>query len=318
MNKNLKTSYPLSKARRAGENPVARRVRRPFWIPVTSYYFISLAVALTLFFLVWAALLDSGESAPFLPAGIIAGLFLVAAGVVREVLLRRARLESIEAQRRLDKNLSGLKMRRPAARKKLSIRRNAALLEVIYQKSQAARVLKNLPDAHWEVFALCDNYMRLTTKEVARIHVNSPRFQPINEGRGRINKLHKYHLLKWAKEMSGNLKLESTSVEDGYSDVMIRAESAIECLETALDYYPREKKLIESHDAVREFAATMRISKKINEAEKAAGGGSTHRAVGLYRDALFALGRENLRRRESEMIAERINSEIERLKGVRD
>lgn len=268
-----------------------------------------------MFFLVWAVLLESGDPAPFLPAGIVAGLFLIVAGVVREILLRRARLARIEAQRRLDRNLGGLKVKASIPKKKLSIRRNAELLNNIFQKSDAARVLTDVPEAHWEVVALCDGYLRLTNREVTRTHVNSPRFQPINEGRGRIKKLHKYHVLRWAKEKSGSLTLESKSESHRYSYLLDQAESAIECLETALRYYPREKKLIESHEAVCEFASTMKISRILNEAERAASEGSNDSAVRLYRDALETLRREGLRRRESDLIAEKINAEIKRLEN---
>ena len=288
---------------------------RPFWIAGSSYYFLSAALALALFFLVWGVLLETGEASPFIAAGISASLFLIVAFVIREVLIKRARLKRIAAQRQLDLNLDSITKVPIKPRAKLSLGQNANLLNHILAKSEAARVLVHVPDAHWEVFELCESYLAMTRKEIARTHVNSPRFGPINRGRGKIKKLHKHHLLKWAKERAGILSLDVTNGDRSFVSKIDQAELAQDCLRTALEYYPREKKLQESHEAIKEYVSTIKISHKMEQAHRAASRGENNRAVRLYRDALFALAREGLREREKTVIAEKINLEIRKLRG---
>jgi len=288
----------------------------PFWIPGLSYYFLSFAVALTLFFLIWAVLIETGESTPFIPAGMLASLFLVAAFVVREVLIKRARNRQLEAQRQLDLNLDGISPVRVQPRlKKLTIVENRNLLTQIFEKSEAAGVLKHLPEAHWEVFDLCERYLAKTRREIARTHINSPRFGPISKGRGKVKKLHKHHLMRWAKEQAGLLSIDSKAVRMSYADRIDQAESARECLSIALGYYPREKNLRESHEALKEYVSSIKISQKMDQASRAALRGNHQHAVRLYRDVLHQLTREYLRDREKEAIAEKVKSEIQKLNG---
>lgn len=272
-------------------------------------------MALTLFFLTWAVLLETGESTPFIPAGMVASVFLLAAFVFREVLIRRARIKRLEAQRKLDLNLDGVPQAPPIKKPKLSLEENERLLGRIYEKSDAARVLRQVPEAHWKVFELCEQYLSDTRKEIARTHVNSPRFRPINKGRGRVKKLHKYHLLKWAKERAGSLSLDSKSSEASHVEKLNQADSAMSCLETALGFYPRDKNLLESHDALREYISTIRISERISQAEEAASSGDTEKARVIYKDIIMDLSSENLRAREKEIIGENIRIELKKLEN---
>ena len=273
-------------------------------------------MALTLFFITWAVLLETGESTPFIPAGMVASVFLIAAFVFREVLIRRARIKRLEAQRKLDLNLDGVVPAGQKVKPKLSLEENERMLGRIYEKSDAARVLRQVPEAHWKVFELCDQYLLETRKEIARTHVNSPRFRPINKGRGQVKKLHKYHLLKWAKERAGVLSMDSQSSGASYVEKLNQADSAMSCLETALEYYPRDKNLLESHDAVREYVSTIRISERISQAENAASAGDSGKAGIIYKDILMDLSSENLRTREKEIIGENIRNELKKLEKL--
>ena len=74
--------------------------------------------------------------------------------------------------------------------------------------------------------------------------------------------------------------------------------------------------MLESEAAVKEFIISIRVSHWIEQAERAAFKGNYKRAVSHYKDALFFLARENVQNREIELTADRINSEIERLREV--
>lgn len=291
---------------------------RPFWLPGISFYFLSLAVALTLFFLIWAILLESGEPSPFIPAGIIAGFVLITAFIIREVLLRRVRMKRLLDQRRLDMSLDSVPVSAVGRRQKLTIGQNEALLSNIFEKSEAARILDKLPDAHWEAFGVCDEYLRLTREEMTRTHVNSPRFGPINRGRGKVKKLHRFHLLNWAELESNALALDSKNPNAGFVSKMENAETAVLSLEKALTFYPREKKLGESLEAVMEYIETMKISHKIELAERAVNKGHTNRAIRLYKDALHDLGRGDMRSREKGIIAGQLRTEIRNIERINE
>ena len=91
---------------------------------------------------------------------------------------------------------------------------------------------------------------------------------------------------------------------------MEKAESALDCLSTALEHYPREKRLLDSKDALDEFISTMRVSHRIEQAEHAAGEGDIEVALRCYQEALDSLEHENIDKREADIIAEKIEAEI--------
>lgn len=311
-------SVSLSNRSRIGQNGVPRLARRPFWAGALRYYFLSFAIAFTLFFVVWALLFDSGESAPYLPAGMIAGLFLIAAVVLREILLGRARRERFEAQLRLEENLRAVSSMSGAKRAKLSIRRNDAMLEKIFKFSEASRALNGAPDGHWETFVLCDSYLRMTKDEIERTSLNSPRLPAINKGRRKVKRLHRHHLIQWARTKSGQLMTTASSVERGFADRIGATESAAESLKRALEFYPREKELQDSLEAVGEFGASLRISHKLEQANRASQRGDRKRAYSIYRDALQTLQRESLSKQDKNLIAESIHAELLKLQNHAD
>ncbi len=261
-------------------------------------------------------LLESGEPSPFIPAGIVAGFELIIAFVLREVLLRRVRIRRLMDQRRLDMNLDRVVVPVSGAPAKLTIKQNNALLNNIFDKSKAARTLDRVSEAHWEAFGLCEEYLKLTRREMARTHVNSPRFGPMNKGRGRVKELHRYHLLNWAELESNSLALDSKDPDATFVSKMEHAESALASLEKALEYYPRETTLGESLEAVREYIETIKISHKMEQAKKAANKGRLDRAKRFYKDALYELGSGLVRSREKELLAERLRLEIKKIERI--
>jgi tetratricopeptide (TPR) repeat protein len=198
---------------------------------------------------------------------------------------------------------------------KLTLEKNAAILRNIERKSEAARVLGKLPDAHWEVFEICNEYLQITERELHTVGVGSPRLPALRLGREKIQELHKFHLLTWASVETKTLTQEAR-IRATIAEKLETAQKALAVLDSALRFYPNETELTESATAVEEFIASIKISHWIEQAERSAFKGNYKRAVSHYRDALFYLARENVRSEEREMIAEKINAEIEKLREI--
>lgn len=292
-----------------------RTYRRPFWLPAPAYYVLAAAISAAIFFLVWG-ILHEGEEMPWIPAGMLASVTIASAVVLREFFLRRARNRFLHAQKRLDYNLnSAAAQHKNKDSNKLTLEKNAAILRNIERKSEAAKVLGKLPDAHWEVFEICDEYLRITEKELLTVGVGSPRLPALRLGREKIQELHKFHLLTWAA-VETKAHTQEARIRATIAEKLETAHKALAVLDSALKFYPDEAELIESATAVEEFIASIKVSHWIEQAERSAFKGNYKRAISHYRDALFYLARENVRSEEREMIAEKINAEIEKLREI--
>jgi tetratricopeptide (TPR) repeat protein len=289
-----------------------RTYRRPFWLPAPAYYILAAAISAAIFFLVWG-ILHEGEEMPWIPAGILASVTIAAAVVLREFFLRRARNQFLRAQKRLDFNVSSAAQQKSKDSNKLTLEKNAAILRNIERKSEAAKVLGKLPDAHWEVFEICDQYLQITERELLTVGVGSPRLPALRLGREKVQELHKFHLLTWAAVETKAL-MQEARIRATIAEKLETAHKALATLDSALKFYPDETELSESGLAVEEFIASIKVSHWIEQAERSAFKGNYKRAVSHYRDALFYLARENVRSEEREMIAEKINTEIEKLR----
>ncbi|HEX8734863.1 MAG TPA: hypothetical protein VF721_06025 [Pyrinomonadaceae bacterium] len=274
-----------------------------------------MAISAAIFFLVWG-ILHEGEEMPWIPAGILASITIAAAVIAREFFLRRARNRFLRAQKRLDYNLkSAAQQHKSKDSNKLTIEQNAAILRNIERKSEAAKVLGKLPDAHWEVFEICNEYLQITERELQTVGVGSPRLPALRLGREKIQELHRFHLLTWAAVETKTLTQEAR-IRATIAEKLETAQKALAILDSALEFYPDETELNESATAVEEFIASIKISHWIEQAERSAFKGNYKRAISHYRDALFYLARENVRNEERELIAEKINAEIEKLREI--
>lgn len=293
--------------------------RRPFWLPASNYYVLALAVMIAFFFLVWGILHDGMGEPPWIPAGLGSSLLLFFAVFLREVVLRRARRRFIVAQRQLDESLNwrALASERASHPHKLTLERNASILGEIRKKSEAARILGKLSDGHLEVFEMCSEYLLLSTNELKTVAVGSPRLPAIQRGRESVRELHRYHLLRWAEIESRALTQEARN-RVKMSERLETAQRAREVIGSALEYYPEESSLLESNTALEEYIASIRISYWIEKAERAAFKNNYKQALSLYRDALFYLGRENVKNEEKRLIADRINTEIDKIRRLED
>jgi hypothetical protein len=292
-------------------------LRRPFWLPASNYYVLAVAFSAAFFFLIWGILHDDGEETPWVTAGISASMLLAGAVVLREVVLRRARSRFIRQQRMLDDNLYGAFPRTSGTHdaNKLTIEKNAAILNAIRQKSDAAKVLDKFSAGHREVFELCGEYLIRNDNELKTISAASPRLSVLLKGRATASKYHKYHMLRWAEIETKTLSNDARSLATP-SKRIEAAQNAVQVIESALASYPEETTLVETHAFLNELAVSVKVSHWIEEAERALFKGDLSQAKNLYRDALFVLSRDNVQSEERQQAADHINAEIERIRSL--
>lgn len=253
---------------------------------------------------------------PFVPAGITASVLLGFAVVLREVILRRARKRFLATQR-LDQTLRHLPIRQPGIHDpaRLTLERNAAILNEISLKSEAARVLGRLAESHREVFDLCEEYLAATARELPTIGPGSPRIAALRRGNVIVSEYRHYHLLQWAAIQSRSFTQEANN-NVKLSEKLNCANQALDVIDFALRHYPEDPSLRESEKFLRGIIASIRVSDYIEKAERASFKGNNKRAISLYRDALFHLRREEAAGTELLTMAEKINREIERLRQL--
>lgn len=287
---------------------------RPFWLPASSFYILAAAGAIACFFFLWWILREGGEEVPYIPAGIGASLVLVGAVFLREVILRKARLRYLQAQKMLDYNINkvGNFSARPDQRNKLSIEQNASIVDEIKKKSEAALILEKFSDGHWEVFDLCNSYLHRNKNELQTVGVGSPRLAAFRRSREIVKEIHRRHLLVWA-ELESRANLKNAQNQIALSDRLVFTQKALSILDTALEFYPGEAQLRDSVEAVKEFNSSVKLSHLIESAEKAAFKGDEPEALNLYRDALFFLQKDEFQSPERRLIEENIVAEIEKI-----
>lgn len=288
------------------------RNRRPFWVPASTYYMMTVALSAALFFVAWGILNDSLVEAPHITAGISASIFLFGAVVLREIILRRARNRLIQDQRRLERSFVSPSVHAGDSRK-LTIERNAAILNDIKRKSEAARVLGKFSAGHREVFELCGDYILQNDSELKVVSASSPRLSPLLKGRTLANELHRFHMLKWAEiEVTSRTTEASTRVVS--EEKIEAAQGALAVIDESLEFYPAERSLIQSRALLQDLLVSIKVSDRIEQAERAVFEKDYALAKSLYRDALFDLGRDNVQSAAREAAAARINAEIERIR----
>lgn len=295
-----------------GQTPY--KYRRPFWLPASNYYVLTAAITTALFFIFWGILREEGEDAPWITSGILASVVLVMAVFLREVILRKARMRYLLTQRRLDANIKNVSV--PVGANvnfnKLTLEKNASIIQQIRQKSEAARILGKLSEGHLDVFQMCDQYLLLNKRQMETVGIGSPRLAALRRGREIVQELHFFHLLSWAQNETRVLTQES-KIRATMPEKLESAQRALATLNSALEYYPDDRQLLESEAVVKEFITSIKVFHSIEQAERAAFKGSYKRAINHYRDALFFMARENAQSREMELTAEKINAEIENL-----
>ena len=290
---------------------------RPFWLPAPNFYILAFIIAVLVFFISWAILNQSEEEKPLISAGLLASMILAGAVVLREVILRSARYKLILAQERIDYHIGTVKRRNPDIQKtaKLTLNENNEILQQIKKHSQAVKSSGNLPEAHWQVFEICHEYLNRTERELEFAKIGSPRVVVLQQSREKVRALHKYHLLTWSALESRAL-IKEAKICVTISKKLENANKALNVLDSAIEFYPNDPALTESVSVVQEFMTTVKVSHWIEQAERFAFKKNYKRAINHYHDALFYLARENVKNDERDSIAEKINTEIERLREL--
>jgi tetratricopeptide (TPR) repeat protein len=287
--------------------------RVPVWRSGANYYFLALFCSATIFFFVWAVLYDGYDDTPWMVAAIASISFAVTMVLFREIVLRRRR-DREQAARRLSHHLNEAKRLRPSQEfsEKLSIRRNDQLLAEIRTKSDAAKVLGKLPEAHQEVFELCDRYLALASTEITGARQGSPRVPALRKGAAAAAKRHRFHMLRWA-ELKSWLFTSLANHPGELFEKVRAAEEALDAVDRAALAYPDEAALTDSRRVLRGFLTSVSVRASIEMAEAANAKGNYAESLDHYRDALVGLQRFDDGFEDRSAIAERIRIEIARL-----
>lgn len=284
-------------------------------MPSTSGYLLAAAAAAAaLFFVLWWMLLNAGDEAPWVPAGLAASVVMLVAVFAREVVMRRAWTRFLLDHNRYDERARG-PQRKGSPNVGLRSRSvHAAVLRTLQKQSSDANAPGALPEAHLEAYHLCQDYLASSDQAL-----RSPRLQAesriaLRTGQERVRALQKHHLLNWARGASRALTHEAQQRER-VSEKTEMAMRALDCIDSALKVYPDEAELNESGNAVREFIVSVKVAHWVELAERAAFKGQYRRAIDRYRDALFYLTRGSVDEVKRAATAEKIGREIELLRA---
>jgi hypothetical protein len=286
-----------------------------FWFSPLNYYILTIAITIASFFTIWGVLHGLDEELPWITAGIAASLILIGSVLLRESILRKIYQRTLLGQKKLDYNIKNVyKVKQNNSKSdRLTLERNAEVLREIERKSKAAKSFAKLSASHIEVFELCEAYLQKSDRELGGMVKSSPRFAVLSKGQERIKELRRFHLMSWASLESQTL-IQNSKIQPSINEKIESANRALEILITAIQIYPEEQNLLESIEAVKDFIVSIKVSHWVEQAERAAFKENYKRAINHYKDALFFLARENLRTPERELMAEKINLEIEKLR----
>ena len=207
--------------------------------------------------------------------------------------------------------------RRDANRSKITLERNQQILREIRTKSDAAKVLGSLADAHKQVFDICEQYLTAASSEMSMARPGSPRIPALRKGSRYAEGRHRFHMLKWAEIKARSFTAEAEAAGD-LKGKMQAAQEALDAVERAISVYPEESALADSRSVLRVFLVSARIKDSIDRAELADAEGRNEEAVRHYREALSDLQQCDVEFSEREVIFERIRSEIGRISSLAD
>jgi hypothetical protein len=276
------------------------------------YMVVAFLTAALLFLLLWWVLVNSGDEAPWLPAGLITIVFLLIALSAREVLMRRAWTRYL-----LEHGIKPTSRSRSYYRgqkKVFSPSLHSAALRAIQKQSTAADGPNSTPELHLDVATLCSDYLAGADEVLRSRNFATEKGIALKAGQERVRALHKHHLLIWARDQSRLLTHEAQQ-KARLSDKVETANRALECIDSALKVYPSETELKESRIVINEFIASVRVAHWVELAERSAFKGHYRRAIERYKDALFYLNDEAVKDEVRTAGISRIEQEIESLRG---
>jgi hypothetical protein len=281
-------------------------------MPSTSGYMAAAgATAAALFFVLWWMLHNSGDEAPWVPAGLAASVVMLVAAAAREVVMRRAWTRYILEQGNHENPVKGTRARTSANSGGATDSRSAALRALTKQCAEADAA-GALPEAHLEAYHACKEFLA-GAEESIRSASSHERRVALRAGREHARALQKHHLLTWARASSRVMTHEAQR-RVSVADKIETAMRALDVIDAARKIYPDEPELHESEMAVREFVASVKVGRWIELAERAAFKQQYERAIDRYRDALFYLSRETMKDEVRAETADKIGREIELLR----
>jgi hypothetical protein len=277
------------------------------------YMIAAITAAVALFFALWWMLVSGGDEAPWVPAGLAASVVLLVALSAREVVMRRAWTRYLLEQG-IQPHSSGTNTNKNSGQgKSYSGAVNSAALRAIQKHSTEADAAAS-PDFHLEVFQLCQGYLASADEALRTNSLPGEKRVAIRSGQERVRALEKHHLLTWARDTSRSFTHEAQQ-RARTSDKIETANRALDCLDSALRYFPEEPELKASKQVISEFIGSIKVAHWVELAERSAFKGHLRRAIERYKDALFYLERETVKEETRVASVERVRREIESLQA---
>jgi hypothetical protein len=277
------------------------------------YMIAAITAALALFFALWWMLVTGGDEAPWVPAGLAASVVLLVALSAREVVMRRAWTRYLLEQG-IQPHSTGTSTNKNSGQRKSYLSAvNSTALRAIQKHSTEADAAAS-PDFHLEVFQLCQGYLASAGEALRTNSLPREKRIAIRSGQQRVRALEKHHLLTWARDTSRSFTHEAQQ-RARTSDKIETANRALDCLDSALRFFPDEPELRASKQVISEFIGSIKVAHWVELAERSAFKGHLRRAIERYKDALFYLEREMVKEETRVASADRIRREIESLQA---
>lgn len=263
-------------------------------MPSSVAYLVGAVVAaIALFFALWWMMVSGGDEAPWIPAGLAASVVLLVALSAREVVMRRAWTKQLLESGAHQHSKRVVVDKGSGTKGSQSTSVLSAALRTIQKQSSEANAAVSAPEAHLDVFHLCQDYATSVEEALQSNNLPAEKRVGLRAGQERVRSLQKHHLLTWARESSRAFTTEAQQ-RARTSDKIETANKAVQCLDSALRNYPEEPELVASKVALREFIASVKVAHWVELAERSAFKGHYRRAIERYQDALFYLQRETV------------------------
>jgi hypothetical protein len=273
--------------------------------------FAAVLAAVALFVSLSWMLFTDGDEAPWISAGLAAAVVLLVALSAREVVMRRAWTRYL-LEHGGDQSTPRVSSDQNSSLKRTySATAHSAALRALQQQSAEANA-GSIPEAHLDVFKLCQNFLSRIDEALRSNSLNAEKRSIFRSGQERARALEKHHMLTWARESALMLTHEAQR-RTRTSDKIETAYRALDCLDAALKVFPAEAELNASKLAIWEFIASVKVAHWVELAERAAFKGHFRRAINRYKDALFYLQRDTASEEVRAAGEERIGREIESL-----
>ena len=321
-----RVTLPTSPAEQAAQQQRARAhaggARRrahghPRMPSTAGYMFVAGTLSVALFWVIWVLLRTETDEAPWLPAGLAAGLVILLAAGAREVVMRRA-WARYTREMELVMGAGGpanVPFKPKASTKnRPGMQAQVAALRTLQQRLSELDTPSAPPESHLEAFKLCEQYLASTDEALRAPGGAAEMRAALRSGQERVRAYQRKHLLAWARGEATRLTHEAQR-RVRHSDKIETAQRALEGVGEALRAYPGEREFVDSSVALRNCIASVKVGQWVEMAERAAFRGKYARAVARYRDALFYLSRADMSEDARDEAATRIQREIEMLRA---